>query len=217
MEDIRVPVIPAESGYKIVRGLYKGVGVSIFIVSKDDKKFILKLFSGIRDEREAKFKKEYECLKSFVSPICDDGIYCFIEVLKLSPREYFYHPYGLVIEYLENYVTLQEFILSMEIDENSLKILEKIKSDIIKAVLKIHSQGIYHTDLHFKNIMVNKDTYQVKIIDFGMCERHDSIMKNKDFINLSQTFKKYLEIFKGHMTPEITKRFLSEINKIQVE
>jgi len=67
----------------------------------------------------------------------------------------------------------------------------KVKAGLIKAVAamirKMHDQGIYHADLHLKNVLVqegSKGDFQVYLIDFDKSEIRDSISYKKRIKNL---------------------------------
>jgi serine/threonine protein kinase len=45
--------------------------------------------------------------------------------------------------------------------------LASFRNDMIDFVQKMHKAGVYHRDLHEGNIMIDKETGQIYVIDFG--------------------------------------------------
>lgn len=46
---------------------------------------------------------------------------------------------------------------------------------ILKGCVHIHANGIVHRDLKFENVLVEKTSGQLKIIDFGMSKNENEI------------------------------------------
>lgn len=74
--------------------------------------------------------------------------------------------YILIMEYAENYVTINDFI-----QENKACLNEKTAKDImwqtLSAVNHCMKKCVYHNDLNGNNILIHPDTKDVKLIDFG--------------------------------------------------
>lgn len=89
------------------------------------------------------------------------------------------------IDYLapKQYVTLKEYI------RNDFSLYERyqIIKQIISGLRYAHEHDIYHGDLHPKNIMVEKSSKQIKIIDFGTSFRDKDYSKKRDNILMLQT------------------------------
>jgi len=45
-----------------------------------------------------------------------------------------------------------------------------ITSQVINALLHSHKSGVSHLDIKLDNIMINPESQQVKVIDFGLCD-----------------------------------------------
>jgi eukaryotic-like serine/threonine-protein kinase len=58
-------------------------------------------------------------------------------------------------------------------DSNNLKKLVEITCNVLNAYASIHSQGIIHSDIHPRNILINEKG-EVKIIDFGIARFESS-------------------------------------------
>ena len=67
----------------------------------------------------------------------------------------------IIMERKENVVDLTEYIIT---DEN---IAIKILKNIFNIVLELDSLNLVHGDLKLDNILVNKHTHEITIIDFG--------------------------------------------------
>ena len=70
------------------------------------------------------------------------------------------YPVGVLLEYYKDYKTLGDVYFYLSIKEK-ITVLEKIKS-LIESLME---NNIYLGDIKENNIMVNKDTLEVKLID----------------------------------------------------
>jgi len=91
----------------------------------------------------------------------------------LKPANIFQHErYGFIqMEYIPT--TLKTFVTNNALDESKARTIFK---QICEAVDACHKQGIAHMDLKPDNILINPDTLEVKLIDFGCCNTFE---KNK--------------------------------------
>lgn len=75
----------------------------------------------------------------------------------------------LIMDYLEDYTTLDEFISSRHRIDTELS--EQVVLQLLAEIDTIHKQNIIHRDIKPSNIMIKKtlrkDNIQLKIIDFG--------------------------------------------------
>jgi len=79
----------------------------------------------------------------------------------------------VVMEYLENFVPLSDFIdnivprqYSPDKGEN-WETLNEICNNVCEAVKFLHSYKIAHNDLKSENIMIHRESFKIKIIDYG--------------------------------------------------
>ena len=68
----------------------------------------------------------------------------------------------IIIEYLENYITLNKYMDSYPHQFKDLFF------NLLNVLSKLHKKGVIHRDIKPNNIMVNKTTSDIKIIDFGL-------------------------------------------------
>lgn len=54
---------------------------------------------------------------------------------------------------------------------------------ILNAIVHIHERGIAHRDLKPDNVLVNKKTLEIKIIDFGVSRRFKKY-NGKEFVDV---------------------------------
>ena len=91
---------------------------------------------------------------------CSTYFLCFVDfhVDSLSDK------YSIITEYLDTYVTLDEYISNRLTQYIFVMISEELK----KGVSYLHTMGVVHRDIHPKNIMISVDSkYRVRFIDYG--------------------------------------------------
>lgn len=82
-------------------------------------------------------------------------IECFIQENKIF----------IVMPLLNGYIDLFDYISkNQKLCENTAK---KILCDVIKTIMQCHKEGIVHRDIKDENILINEDTLETKLIDFG--------------------------------------------------
>lgn len=90
-----------------------------------------------------------------------------------------------------SYVTMEKYPMTLGeyIESNDIKSLDEIltfKNLIDEQIEKLHSIGIFHGDLHTSNIVLNPETNDVRIIDFGESRFIDDL--NADDIDYFNEF-----------------------------
>lgn len=151
--------------------------VSIYQDEKTRKLFAVKKYNrekvGIRQYLNLEYLNYMDiCKKSYTCPF---GLY------KKNDSLY------LVMNYLKNYSNLSD----IKVKENE-RIL--ICQEIWNEVQKLHDNNIVHCDLKPQNIMVDTDTLNVAIIDFGGAIVLSNNTKEK--YSLTSTTRTYLKINK---------------------
>lgn len=73
-------------------------------------------------------------------------------------------------------VDLCKYILE---DKNDLteEQTKKVMRDLMSAMNYVHANKICHRDIKLENIIMNTETYEVKIIDFGLTYKFDKNQK----------------------------------------
>jgi serine/threonine protein kinase len=86
---------------------------------------------------------------------------------------------GFIMEYLDPgiWMTLKEGIESSEFkDEDKLYWIERLH-DIVES---LHARNWVHKDLHWNNVMINRFTNEIKIIDFGLSTSNKDPFPHKE-------------------------------------
>ena len=95
----------------------------------------------------------------------------------------------------------------------------KICKELYKTLLFIHENSIVHRDLNLDNVLVNTETFEIKVIDFGLALKNtDSVDVNYPEGNLSYR-PPSIEIFNNSYAGDIWSLsliFLSVFSKINV-
>lgn len=79
----------------------------------------------------------------------------------------------LVYPMLNGGISLESYIKQTQLKER-MKNFDYIFYQIIKAVKYLHDNGILHGDLKAKNILINRDSKEITLIDFGACSYQHS-------------------------------------------
>lgn len=131
--------------------LNKGSYGSVYTATNGNKQYIVKVQKyGDKSEKEASIL--YELRRKRYVPK-----YVFDQVL--------YNNHYIVMDYKPDFVTISEYF---KVTNKSAKTIAKIMLNCLKALKKFHSIGYAHLDIKPANILVNKKTFEVRLIDFGM-------------------------------------------------
>lgn len=148
-------------------------GTTYMATSDTGRKFAIKIIRkdtstplAAADQRE-RVEKEVAILRA-LRDTCKADLMC-VKYAGENPQVY-----GIISEYLEDYVTLSKFMQGLESTKTRNPGLWSEKVDavghnIIKAVDHLHSLGVAHMDLKPDNILVDGSgpNGAIKIIDFG--------------------------------------------------
>lgn len=165
--------------YKIIRSLGSGYYANVFLAATDENEFVaLKIYKMNATMKD--IENELSCLLP-LRKNCNDFSLCFITLdsaKKITNLHSFvktsYHDDVIVTDFLEGYITLDEFIRNKKYNEEFYINALKIRDNFISIVKKLHGFKMTHNDLHLNNIMINlhntkEPKYNLKIIDLGLC------------------------------------------------
>ena len=85
---------------------------------------------------------------------------------------------------------------------------KQVIHNMLPTLHKIHKAGISHNDLHEGNILFNKSTNQITIIDFGLAKQSDPYgqlldLKNVSFRSSTKQYEKISSAFKKHRVGDL--------------
>lgn len=107
------------------------------------------------------------------------------------------------IEFLEGYITFKEFLMN---PQNKVDKKKELKKRIVNILKEFHRNGFYHRDLYsLENIMIEKNTHNIKFIDLGISLNGESIKNYSD-----EKLKKFLNHINENSIPEEYKIFGSK-------
>lgn len=147
-----------------------GVYGSCYVCSADDcEKFAIKRIKNDPDIYSAEsFRREVEILRKITSNSngdCSSYALCLKGTHK--DKDYYY----ILTDYADGYIELRRFIFSDDFNLweifNNENLRLTILNNIYNAIKKLHGIGVAHLDIKPENILVNLETGQIKIIDFG--------------------------------------------------
>jgi serine/threonine protein kinase len=129
------------------------------------------------------------------------------------------YKYKLVSKEVTDTIDLMELLLHS--DKNTLLAKKRqIISKVAKAIKEMHDAGIYHADLHLKNILVRSaegGTINVYIIDLDKSKQFEEIDLNKrrkNILRLDRSWEKFKRNASGRKDLLVTRadriRFLRE-------
>ncbi len=145
-------------GYNIENLIYKGVHSTFYRGTRllDNKKVIIKILNSEYPSLEEieSTKREYQITNK---PYGD-------KVIKVYGMEKYKNSICIILEDF-GAISLSELLSTKKLDlYNRLS----IATDISDAVWSIHKQGVIHKDINPYNIVMNFETNELKVIDFGI-------------------------------------------------
>ena len=167
--------------YKVIEVLGKGhQGTVIKLKDLKTSEFLAAKILNLKDEElNMTLKNEYSLLSSINHP----------NILKVKELIVINDSPIMMMEFLESYLSLKDFI-----NENSPLSQTQITSiftQIASGVSYLHDKKIIHRDLHISNIQIHPQTLHIKIIDFGLAKKINTIHKSYD--SLQNAFLKLSE------------------------
>jgi serine/threonine protein kinase len=168
-----------ESGYTVGQVLGSGGFGTVYAGTrmKDGKEVAIKHIAKAKVVEWVNIKDKRTPLEIFLLEKLDhvDGI------VKLL--EYFEKPdsYVMILERPDPVVDLFDYITQQGALPEDLA--RKFFRQVIKIVMDVHKAGIVHRDLKDENILVERDTMQLKLIDFGS----GAILRDEEYTEFEGT------------------------------
>lgn len=130
--------------------------------NKDEQNYILKVIPKNKNKKEIDICSVLPNHKNIIQYM---GLY-HEKKMKLSDFNIYDDYNFLIFEYFDG-ITLSKF---MKEYNNKLppSIIKKIFYQILNAIQQLHKNKIIHNDIKLDNILINKKTFQIKLIDFGL-------------------------------------------------
>lgn len=189
--------------YTLIRKMGKGnVGMVFLGMDDKEKKYVaIKLMNPKYSEFVSKdaVEQEYTCTKA-ITDIKDLGCQnyiCLVDyfLIEKSPEEYIA---VLVTEYNPNLIDLDAYLTEKRrmISQDEFK---EITGQLKTVVKKLHRHGIAHNDLHVGNIMIDRSTLTVKLIDFGTCETNVKGEDDDEFEKDIDDLDELIDILKSYV------------------
>ncbi len=190
---------PEITDFEIGEAIHQSALTSVFRArrQKDDREVIIKTlnaeYPGIRDVAE--IRREFqigEKLKKI------DGV---IDVLSLET-----HGYGNQAIIMDPFgISLAYWMEKRERSPLEIEVFLKIARKVVWTMGAIHQAGIVHKDMVPRNLLVDEDGYDIRIIDFGIsCE----LSRERQDPNLSRR----LEGSMPYISPEQTGRMNRDLD-----
>lgn len=125
-------------------------------------------------------QNEIETLKNLSNPACNPFVICYYDSFYDSDQKQFLIEMELIdgkemFDYVLDYHNTKPY----SIDTWYYYIL-LIAKDLVNGIKYNNAKGIIHNDIKLENIMIEKDTFLPKIIDYGLaCNIQNSAVWNK--------------------------------------
>lgn len=167
---------------EVLLGLFNNKVCAIKIVDKNKVK-------------KSKIDNEIKCLQILRFNICK---YIF-NIYEVIDKDYLYiisdiYANGDLYNYIETNKKVSE------------KVAQYILYQLLNAINFLHNIGMTHRDIKPENIMIdNINTFDIKLIDFGLCKIDKSIITNK---NICRKWTRVGTTY--YMSPEVINKFYSE-------
>jgi len=162
-----------------------GYGVTRLVQDKKTGREFIQKESTHGDNENMKY--QYDILKYLQkNKICQRFFICPVKIYEKNGNTL------ILFDYLKNFYILQDARFKNLIKAQKDKI--NISKNLIKAVRLLHRNKLVHTDIQPMNIMINPDTKEVRIIDFGTAivdtgKKNYSKTRPTDPFSVSPAFK----------------------------
>ena len=132
----------------------------------DDKKFAIKVIGGNKTKKYEQAIKEAINESKILNYIKSSNNNCRESILCIEDSFTIDNKYYIITELLHS--TQYKNLYDLANFQNGINSFILMFSNICKTFDEIHKLGIAHRDIKPENIMVNINTYNIKIIDFGL-------------------------------------------------
>ena len=152
-------------GYKIINEIAKGNSIVYKVCDDNNNIFAMKVINN-----KELYENEVNCLLNFNN----EHIIKIIDNFKNSKEEY-----CIILEYCEDYIEFNKYVNTLKYEDLKIENVGIIFNKLCSTIKYIHEQGYSHRDLKMPNILINPNTLDFKIIDFGYtCEKNNIININ---------------------------------------
>lgn len=147
--------------YTFIRQISKGAFGSIYLVTKDEKDYSMKIIKKKQNIYKQLQREIY--INEFLSTHKHKNIIDIYEVYETGDTVY------IVMEYIDEKINhMYNNYKYPSIIDNEVRKVNYIKQ-VIEGVGFLHKHGIVHRDIKFENILIDKiEDFTIKIIDFGL-------------------------------------------------
>ena len=179
---------------KILDYFEAGSQSDVFLVKYNNRDCVLKLYKNNNKFNENAFDLEKTVLKALKDYDLAPRLLDTFEVDFCNCNLKF-----IIIEYLENFITFNKQLNSYT------NLFTEFYFNLLDLLSNLHNIGVIHRDIKPNNIMVNKTTNSIKIIDFGLS------------YHIKETSDKYLLITSmafDYQSPDLILHTMMEHNNI---
>jgi hypothetical protein len=156
----------------------------------ENEKYAVKVLQNYGNNLNS-YLKEVSCLKESQEICRESNILCFNDsfIFQNNKRK---PEYVIVSELLDNYKTLMDFLANSRYKPYGITKNQAldIYDQIVLAKNAFTKLCIHHSDLHLGNIMIDPQTFKIKVIDLGLC-RTPAEEERELGGRLSDNYKKY--------------------------
>lgn len=182
-------------GYKLLKPIHKGLKSIVYKAKRivDSKAVIIKTLQSdeFSYKNSSRLRREFEIGKT----IENSGVIRYLECLLINSKP-------VIITEDFDAISLKEF---RESGELSIDRFLGIAIQLASALDVIHSKNVIHRDIKPKNIVINPQTDEIKLIDFGI-STHADVGEQVDFVSES------LEGTLQYISPEQTGRMNRKVD-----